>query len=388
MKSKYSIQFWLLCLSTLLFFLSFNIIIPEMPDYISSLGGEDYKGYIIGVFTIAAALSRPVSGKLADTIGRLPVMIFGGLVCVVISFLYPLFTTVFGFLALRALHGLSTGFMPTGTVAYLADIIPSDRRGEAMGLLGIMNNVGFMAGNAMSSILTGYIGVSNVFIVAGVLSVFSVAIVLRMKETLPVTKRFKLKHLLVNTDDVWDKRAINPAIVMVLTVTTFGALLTLIPDYSKHLGIDNKGLFLSVMTVSTIITRLFTSKLSDKIGRAKSCLIGTSFWIISTLLLTTINLNAFYLAGITCGIASGINSPAIFAWAVDVADGVRSGRAMATLFIALEIGISVGSFGSAAIYGNVPENFIYVFLAISLINVLALAYVISIRKSTAPSVKY
>ncbi|MBT8327068.1 MAG: MFS transporter [Bacteroidia bacterium] len=368
--------------------MSFNIIIPEMPDYISSLGGEDYKGYIIGVFTIAAALSRPVSGKLADTIGRLPVMIFGGLVCVVISFLYPLFTTVFGFLALRALHGLSTGFMPTGTVAYLADIIPSDRRGEAMGLLGIMNNVGFMAGNAMSSILTGYIGVSNVFIVAGVLSVFSVAIVLRMKETLPVTKRFKLKHLLVNTDDVWDKRAINPAIVMVLTVTTFGALLTLIPDYSKHLGIDNKGLFLSVMTVSTIITRLFTSKLSDKIGRAKSCLIGTSFWIISTLLLTTINLNAFYLAGITCGIASGINSPAIFAWAVDVADGVRSGRAMATLFIALEIGISVGSFGSAAIYGNVPENFIYVFLAISLINVLALAYVISIRKSTAPSVKY
>ena len=67
-----------------------------MPDYLSSLGGEDYKGYIIGVFTIAAALSRPISGKLADTIGRIPVMIFGGLVCVAISFMYPLFTTVFG----------------------------------------------------------------------------------------------------------------------------------------------------------------------------------------------------------------------------------------------------------------------------------------------------
>ncbi len=359
-----------------------------MPDYLSSLGGEDYKGYIIGVFTIAAALSRPISGKLADTIGRIPVMIFGGLVCVAISFMYPLFTTVFGFLALRAIHGLSTGFMPTGTVAYLADIIPSDRRGEAMGLLGIMNNVGFMAGNALSSVLTNLIGVTNVFLVAGVLSVLSVAIVLRMKETLPNTQRFKIKNLAINFDDVWDKRAMNPAIVMVLTVTTFGALLTLIPDYSKHLGISNKGLFLSIMTVSTIVTRLFTSKLSDKIGRAKSCLIGTSFWIISSLLLSSINLNAFYLAGITCGIASGINSPAIFAWAVDVADGIKSGRAMATLFIALEIGISIGSFGSAAIYGNVPENFKYVFLAISMINVIALTYVISIRKSTAPGVQY
>ncbi|MFT6744847.1 MAG: MFS family permease, partial [Bacteroidia bacterium] len=120
MLRRYSLQFWLLCLSTLLFFFSFTILIPELPDYISSLGGEDYKGAVIGLFTIAAALSRPISGKLADSIGRLPVMIFGGLVCIVMSVLYPIFISVFGFLTLRFFHGLSTGFMPTGTVAYLA----------------------------------------------------------------------------------------------------------------------------------------------------------------------------------------------------------------------------------------------------------------------------
>ena len=117
-------------------------MIPELPDYLSSLGGEDYKGYIIFLFTVAAAIARPLSGKLSDTIGRLPVMIIGGLVCVVMSALYPLFTFVSGFLLLRFFHGFSTGFMPTGTVAYLADIIPADRRGAAMGLVGIMNNIG------------------------------------------------------------------------------------------------------------------------------------------------------------------------------------------------------------------------------------------------------
>lgn len=345
-----------------------------MPDYLSSLGGADYKGYIIGVFTIAAALSRPISGKLADIIGRLPVMVFGGVVCIVMSLLYPLFTNVFAFLVLRFFHGMSTGFTPTGTTAYLADIIPKERRGEALGLLGIMNNIGFMAGNALSSIITGLVGVNNLFYISGFLAFISIAIVFRMKETVPEKHKFKFSHLKVGVKDIWDKRAKSPAVVMILTVTMFGALLTLIPDYSKNLGIINKGLFLSVMTVSTIFTRLFSGKLSDRIGRATACIYGTAFWILSAILLSFNELNTFYVAGITCGIASGINSPALFAWAVDVADGVKSGRALATLFIALEVGISIGAFGSAAIYQNNASNFLYVFSVIAFVNFLALIY--------------
>ena len=169
MLQRYTIQFWLLCLSTLLFFFSFTIIIPELPDYITSLGGGDYKGFTIGLFTISAGLSRPISGKLADLIGRRPVMIFGGLVCVVVSFFYPLFSSVFGFLFLRFIHGMSTGFMPTGTVAYIADIVPSDRRGEAMGLVGVMNNVGLMSGNALSTSIVSMIGLNNLFLLSGLI---------------------------------------------------------------------------------------------------------------------------------------------------------------------------------------------------------------------------
>ena len=185
MLKKYPVQFWLLCLSTWLFFFSFTLLVPELSDYITSLGGEDYKGATIGLFTIAALLSRPISGKLADVIGRLPVMLFGGAVCIVMSILYPLFTTVFGFLVLRFFHGMSTGFMPTGTVAYLADIIPKDKRGEAMGLIGIMNNLGMMSGYAVSSYVVYYLGLTNMFWLSGVIAFLSVAIVIGMEESLP-----------------------------------------------------------------------------------------------------------------------------------------------------------------------------------------------------------
>ena len=374
MLRRYSLQFWLLCLSTLLFFFSFTILIPELPDYITSLGGEDYKGAVIGLFTIAAALSRPISGKLADSIGRLPVMIFGGVVCIVMSVLYPIFISVFGFLTLRFFHGLSTGFMPTGTVAYLADIIPKNRRGEAMGLVGIMNNIGMMSGYAASSFIMKNLGLTNMFWLSGLLAFLSVAIIFGMKESLKTVEKLKLSHFKIGLADIWDSRAKEPAILMLLTVTMFGAVITLIPDYSKGLGIENKGLFISIMTVSTVVTRLFTSKLSDVKGRVYSCKIGTSFWIIGATLLIFRQLELFYLAAIFCGFASGINSPALFAWAVDVANGERAGRAMATLFIALEIGITIGAFVSAFIYDNVFVNFSLVFLFIGILCAAALAY--------------
>ncbi|PCJ65515.1 MAG: MFS transporter [Bacteroidetes bacterium] len=374
MFKRYSIQFWLLCLSTLLFFFSFTIIIPELPDYITSLGGEDYKGWTIGLFTIAAGLSRPISGRLADRIGRLPVMIFGGVVCIVMSVLYPMFTLVFGFLVLRFFHGMSTGFMPTGTIAYLADIIPSDRRGEAMGLLGIMNNIGLMGGNAVSSLLTASIGLTNVFWLSGILAFLSVVIVFRMKETLPNPEKLKMKHFKLSWSDVWDSRAKEPAFIILLTVTLFGTIITLIPDYSKGFGIMNKGLFISVMTVSTVITRLFTSKLSDVKGRVHSCKIGTSFWVLAAVLLSFRQVELFFISAVLCGIASGINSPALFAWVADVSNGVRSGRAMATLFIALEAGIALGAFVSAEIYNNIFANFTNVFVFTAILNLMALGY--------------
>ena len=71
----YTTPFLLLCLSHALFAGSFNMMIPELPNYLRSMGGAQYIGLIIALFTVTAGASRPFSGKLTDTIGRLPVII-------------------------------------------------------------------------------------------------------------------------------------------------------------------------------------------------------------------------------------------------------------------------------------------------------------------------
>ena len=61
---------------------------------------------------------------------------------------------------------------------------------------------------------------------------------------------------------------------------------------------------------------------------------------------------------------------------------------MATLFIALEAGITIGAFASAFTYDNHFENFTFVFLAIAALNVGALVYLFfGVKKLGEPVVK-
>ena len=156
----YTIQFWLLCLSSLLFFASFNMIIPELPSYLTALGGAEYKGLIISLFTLTAMVSRPFSGKLADKIGRVPVIFFGALVCFICSLIYPVLSSVSGFMLLRLAHGFSTGFSPTGVSAYLSDVIPIQKRGEAMGLMGTAGSLGMAGGPAIGGVIANTFGLN------------------------------------------------------------------------------------------------------------------------------------------------------------------------------------------------------------------------------------
>ena len=121
MNYKYGKNFWLLSLSMFFFMTSFNLILPELNSFITELGGADKKGLIITLFTISAAISRPFSGKLTDTIGRKKVIYFGIFFSMLISWIYPFSFSVFFFLILRFLHGFSAGFTPTGTTALLTD---------------------------------------------------------------------------------------------------------------------------------------------------------------------------------------------------------------------------------------------------------------------------
>ena len=361
-KSMYTFQFFLLCLSSFLFFSSFNMIIPELPAYLDRLGGGQYKGLIIALFTLTAGLSRPFSGKLTDTVGRIPVMIFGAVVCFVCGFIYPLATSVAAFLALRFFHGLSTGFKPTGTSAYVADVVPATRRGEAMGILGLCGSLGIAAGPAIGSAIANAYSFDTMFYASSSAALLSVLVLAGMKETLEDRQHFSFGLLKLSPREILEPRVVAPCIAVILTTFSFGVVLTLTPDLSDSLGIANRGLYFLYFTGASVAVRVLAGKASDRYGRVAVLRVATVV-LAAGMLLTgfATSVPMFIAGGLVFGLGAGINTPTVFAWTIDLSRDRYRGRAMATMYIALEFGIGVGALLSGWIYGNDDTRFGYAY---------------------------
>lgn len=359
---KYSLNFWLLSASSFLFFGSFNLVLPELPDFMRTFGGEDYIGLHITFFTITALISRPFSGKLTDTWGRVPVMLFGAGVTAVVSLFYPFFLNIYAFLFIRFIHGFSTGFKPTGTAAYVADIVPSTHRGEGMGILSFFGMTGMGIGNYVGGELANIYSMDTLFYISAGVAILSVLVLVGMKETVENKQPFSASLLKIKVVDIYEPTVITPTIVMLLVTFSFGVSLTLAPDLSTALGIENKGLFFSYFTATSLVSRIIGGKLSDRFGRrvvlmVAMILVGTGSIYIGQ----AESPFHFFTGALIFGAGYGLSSPAIFAWATDLAPEKFRGRGFSTVFMALEIGIGMGALLAGLFYKGDINNLPFIF---------------------------
>ena len=361
------------------FMTSFNLILPELNNYISILDGADKKGLIITLFTISAAISRPFSGKLADTIGRKKVIYLGIICSFFIMLIYPFSYSVLFFLILRFLHGFSAGFAPTGATALLTDLIPEKSRGHAMGIWGTFISLGIGVGQTLGSWIYLSFGFTILFLIGALFSLIAFILVFWIKETLVNQQKFNFKLLRISWKDVFEPNVLPAAFVMLLSAMCSGMIFVLTPDLSTYLGISNKGFFFGIYVIATILIRLLTSSLSDRIGREKTLLIGCFILVISMLLVGTSNSIVSYIfAAIIFGIATGITSPTMFAWTADLSHEDRRGVGAGTMFIALEFGIMFGALLTLVSYDSTKSTIFITFLIGDIMATIACIYLIVI----------
>lgn len=357
MLKRYSKDFWLLSASMFFFMLSFNLILPEMNGFISGLGGSEVKGSIIFLFSVAAGVSRPFAGRLADLIGRKRSVFIGLGIAIAASISYAWVGALSVFFILRFAHGLSAGFAPTGATALLTDILPPGRKGAAMGLWGTFISLGIGVGQALGSYIFERSNFDTLFMTSAAFGILALLLLSPIKETLPEQQAFQWRQLLIKWEDVVEPSVKPAALIMLLTAISSGLIFVLTPDYSTYLGIANKGYFFGIYVLSTIGIRLVFSSLSDRIGRRETMVIGCSLLVLSMVLLGYADdVWSYSFAAAIFGLATGISSPTLFAWTADLSLAHRRGTGSGTLFIALEIGILIGSGLTFLFYKNTIES--------------------------------
>ena len=350
-------------------------MLPELYDYITSLGGADEKWLIMSLWTLAAAITRPFSGKIADNFGRKSTIFIGVIVSIIISFMYPFFTSITAFLTLRFLHGFSTGFQPTGATALVSDIIPQGKRGEAMGIFSMTTSIGFGLGNYFSTAIFQHYQINGLFIASGLCGIIALSLVLLIKEEKKPKVNFNVRNIIPKWNEIIAPEVLQPTIFMFITATIAGIYYFIVPDFSTHLGMEEKGIFWLFFTFTSLGTRFLAGKAADKYGYRNNILVGLSIEIISGILCAYATTPfEFLFAASLFGIGGGMMTPAIFAWTADLANPAFKGRGIGTMFIALELGIALGSLVTQNIYNNNTDNFKLTFLFGVLLCVIGLAY--------------
>ena len=361
---------------------SFGMLLPELPGYLASMDAHHLIGWIVALFTMGAFGSRFVAGRVADGAGRKPVMLFGTAVTALAGFAYigvarmdSVAMAVTGFLVVRFLHGLSTGFRPTGTSAFLTDISPPARRGEAFGYLGVAGNAGMALGPALGSWLAVDFGYDAMFLASSALGLAAYLMTLRLPETLPDARGVEWQDLNVLRGGTVE-RAAWPASVFLLPVAiAFGTFLTVTPDLVADLGFVYKGSFNTVVVAASILARLVAGKASDRYGRVELLMVGAVLLAVGmTLFSFASSVPVLLAAGIVYGLSIGINMPAIFAWTIDLAPEGKSATALSTMLMALEVGIGLGAYVSGSWFASEPSILLQLYGMCAGFGVLGFAF--------------
>lgn len=333
----------------------FGSIVPVTPLYADSFGVSDAAvGLTIAVYGLARFATSVPAGRIADSLGRRPLLAMGGVITVLGNALCAFAPDYPTFLIGRFVAGTGASMVLSGGQTVMADITEPATRGRVMGLyMGVfLFAVGI--GPVPGGILATQFGLAAPFVANAVLaSVVAVIAWFRVPETrdFQVDPNAAKPAPLSLLDQLRLVRTI-PALGLISLVSfaiffcRTGALFNVMPidaERRLHLGPAQIGLALGMVSIVGLALAYPSGMLVDRFGRKFVISPATLLTGIALILFALVpNWELFMGASIVWAMASGISGAAQGAYAADVAPVGRVGAALGSYRMVGEAGYVAG----------------------------------------------
>jgi MFS family permease len=340
-------RFFLMCGFTFTVFLSLFQLLPTAPFRILDLGGSTAEaGLFLGVLTYASALSAPITGALADRVGKRRMLLSTSLAIAGFSVAYALSRTYWLPLFLVFFHGLFWSGLLSASSAYMTDFLPEGRRAEGIGYWGMstMLAVAVAPGLGFAVYRHGWVWLCSE---VALLNLVMAAIAWRLEETEVAARlmpqRFFGRHLV-------EWRVVAVALALFLCSFGYGGITSFVAVLAEQNGISPKSLFFTTFAVVVVATRLFSGRLADRVGHRRLFLPCLGLVAVGLVLTALVHTRA-QMVGAAAVFALGFGNmyPAFVAHVVKFVDPARRGAAFGGILAAFDTGIGTGSIAVGAL---------------------------------------
>jgi MFS family permease len=170
-----------------------TVVSTAMPSILAALKGLDIYPWVFSAYLLAATVTTPLYGKLADLLGRKRVLLFGLGLFAAGSMLSGLARSMPELIAMRVVQGMGAGAVGPIVLTMLGDMFTIQERARVQGWFSAVWGTSSLAGPALGGIITDQLSWRWVFFVTVPFAIVSALILVRYvhetiehRETLPI----------------------------------------------------------------------------------------------------------------------------------------------------------------------------------------------------------
>jgi predicted MFS family arabinose efflux permease len=320
---------FLLLLASVSFFgfsWSFYLILPKF--FATELGMDAAGiGRAVAVEGLTAVAITPLVGWLVDRYGRQPWLVFGNMMLALTGALYVFVDHEGPLLYLAQMCwgvGMVMGFNAAGTMT--ADIAPSDRMAQALGLFGAANLGMNAVSPTIGEILADARGWQSVFVASATAGLLAALLSTRLKEP---PRHQPQEH--EPRRPIFGRPLLQTYGATFLMTAAFTALFTLHQPFALEFGVTELRSFFIGFALVALSVRLAGGGLIDRFGVLRSAVVALCMYSVVPPMLGILGPDHLFAIGAMMGLGHGIAYPAVTALAIERADAVSRGMVVSII---------------------------------------------------------
>ncbi len=346
MEPLFTRNFVLCTLVSFCFTTVFFMLYTAMAGYSSDvLGvGSTVSGLVASIFIAGDLIARLAVGNRIRSFGPRRMSLICMSVGTGITLLYFVSDSVAAMCIVRFVHGMTYGAAASAINTMVAESLPVTRRGEGLGYFMLSYSFASAIGSLICMYLQNSGSYDEIFAVSAAASAAAAVLSAVLTESRRADAQKVRRTGGPRISDYIERSSLVMSLVAFVMFFSYSGVLTFIAPYSRETGLtDYSTVFFLVLSIGTIICRLFLGRIYDRHGENPALIPFLALYVAAMVMLGTVSSGAellvsAFLIGIMIAMLSSVAQAVI----IRKAPCERYGVAVSTYNVFVDLSYAVG----------------------------------------------